>query len=158
LQSSLHLESLVLLSELRLRSITPKLGSLQRWVRECDAAAISAAKGKNRSKQEEEKEEGMVWEVLDSILRATTRVGDSGGVAAEGVVLSDVGRGAKGVRKWQEWDVKGKDKAVEGAGPKRNLWSEVEAGTLVGQSPGIINHFFDPVRPTDILSSNLHHR
>lgn len=132
LQSSLHLESLILLSELRLRSITPKLGSLQRWVRECDAAAISSARTKNRSASEEEKEEAMVWEVLDAILRATTKLGQSGAEPADGVVLTDVGRGLKGVRKWEEWNVKGKDKAVE---PTRNLWKEVEAGTLVGQYP-----------------------
>ena len=74
----------------------------------------------------------MVWEVLDAILRATTKLGQSGAEPADGVVLTDVGRGLKGVRKWEEWNVKGKDKAVE---PTRNLWKEVEAGTLVGQYP-----------------------
>ncbi|KAL7416706.1 hypothetical protein BDY24DRAFT_433048 [Mrakia frigida] len=133
LQSSLHLESLILLSELRLRSITPKLGSLQRWVRECDAAAISSAGTKNRSVEEEEKEESMVWEVLDAILRATTKLGQAGAEAAEGVVETDVGRGLKGVRKWREWDARGQGVEVDVTG-KRNLYKEAMEGTLVSES------------------------
>jgi len=52
-----YTDALVLLAELRIRKQKLKLGTLQRWVRECDAA----------SKTEGE----VVWEVLEAILRTT---------------------------------------------------------------------------------------
>jgi hypothetical protein len=133
LQNGLHLESLILLTELRYRSITPKLGSLQRWVRECDAAAISTAQTKKLSAEEEAKEEAMVWEVLDAVLRACTSVVPEGKEGERGVVEKDVERGGKGVRRWKEWDVREKVGA-SGKGKERverNFWKEVEEGKLV---------------------------
>lgn len=72
----------------------------------------------------------MVWEVLDAILRATTKLGQAGAEAAEGVVEREVGRGMKGVRKWKEFDVRGKEGEMDSKG-KRNLYKEAREGTLV---------------------------
>eukprot|EP01117_Protostelium_nocturnum_P018002 TRINITY_DN7423_c0_g1_i1.p1 TRINITY_DN7423_c0_g1~~TRINITY_DN7423_c0_g1_i1.p1 ORF type:complete len:522 (+),score=178.22 TRINITY_DN7423_c0_g1_i1:116-1567(+) len=55
-------DALVLLSEMRIRGESPKLGALQRWVRDCDAA--SGRDGTFGDPQ--------VLRVLDSILRTTT--------------------------------------------------------------------------------------
>jgi hypothetical protein len=51
-------DALVLLSEMRIRGTIPKLGSLQRWTRECDAASLGQG-------------DGVVWDVLHAILRTT---------------------------------------------------------------------------------------
>ncbi|GAA5911626.1 hypothetical protein JCM6882_008057 [Rhodosporidiobolus microsporus] len=56
-----HLDALVLLSELRLRDQKPKLGALQRWVRDCDAASRSDGSFGDE----------MVLRVLDAVLRCT---------------------------------------------------------------------------------------
>ncbi|KAF8876946.1 hypothetical protein BD779DRAFT_1559065 [Infundibulicybe gibba] len=45
-----------------IREQVPKLGALQRWVRECDAVLTPAMK---------KEEENRVWQVLDAILRTT---------------------------------------------------------------------------------------
>ncbi|PRP79240.1 hypothetical protein PROFUN_13033 [Planoprotostelium fungivorum] len=55
-------DALVLLSEMRIRGDSPKLGALQRWVRDCDAA--SGTDGSFKAPE--------VMRVLDSILRTTT--------------------------------------------------------------------------------------
>ncbi|KAF9046772.1 hypothetical protein BJ165DRAFT_1474174 [Panaeolus papilionaceus] len=57
-----HVDALVLLSEMSLRGQMPKLGALQRWVRECDAVLSPGMKLEDRD---------MVWQVLDMILRTT---------------------------------------------------------------------------------------
>ncbi|PPQ96894.1 hypothetical protein CVT26_005880 [Gymnopilus dilepis] len=57
-----HTDALVLLSEMAIREQLPKLGALQRWVRECDAVLTPTM-----SREEENK----VWQVLDAILRTT---------------------------------------------------------------------------------------
>ncbi|KAH9476056.1 hypothetical protein JR316_0011626 [Psilocybe cubensis] len=57
-----HIDALVLLAEMAIREQVPKLGALQRWVRECDAVLSP-----KMSKQEENR----VWQVLDAILRTT---------------------------------------------------------------------------------------
>lgn len=57
-----HVDALVLLAEMVIREQVPKLGALQRWVRECDAVLTPSM-----SKEEE----GRVWQVLDAILRTT---------------------------------------------------------------------------------------
>ncbi|PPQ65025.1 hypothetical protein CVT24_008173 [Panaeolus cyanescens] len=57
-----HIDALVLLSEMSLRGQMPKLGALQRWVRECDAVLSPGMKPEDRD---------MVWQVLDMILRTT---------------------------------------------------------------------------------------
>ncbi|MBZ6370547.1 MAG: hypothetical protein LBE44_01195 [Microbacterium hominis] len=56
-----HLDALVLLAELRLRGQSPKLGSLQRWVRDLDAA----------SRDDGSFGDSQVLTVLDAILRCT---------------------------------------------------------------------------------------
>ncbi|KAF9479132.1 hypothetical protein BDN70DRAFT_879108 [Pholiota conissans] len=57
-----HIDALVLLAEMVIREQVPKLGALQRWVRECDAVLTP------KMSQEEE---NRVWQVLDAILRTT---------------------------------------------------------------------------------------
>lgn len=57
-----HVDALVLLAEMAIREHVPKLGALQRWVRECDAVLTP------KMSQEEE---NRVWQVLDAILRTT---------------------------------------------------------------------------------------
>ncbi|KAG5645400.1 hypothetical protein DXG03_006353 [Asterophora parasitica] len=57
-----HVDALVLLSEMVIREQMPKLGALQRWVRECDAVLTPSMS---------EAEENQVWHVLDAILRTT---------------------------------------------------------------------------------------
>ncbi|KAK4695319.1 hypothetical protein P7C70_g8568, partial [Phenoliferia sp. Uapishka_3] len=61
LSSSRHTDALVLLSELKLRKLVPKLGALQRWVRDCDAASRSDGSFGDAE----------VLRVLDGILRST---------------------------------------------------------------------------------------
>ncbi|KAJ3483635.1 hypothetical protein NLJ89_g12044 [Agrocybe chaxingu] len=57
-----HIDALVLLSEMAIREQLPKLGALQRWVRECDAVLTPSMS---------QEEENRVWQVLDAILRTT---------------------------------------------------------------------------------------
>lgn len=57
-----HVDVLVLLAEMVIREQVPKLGALQRWVRECDAVL---------SPKMSQEEESRVWQVLDAILRTT---------------------------------------------------------------------------------------
>ncbi|KAF7313939.1 Fe2OG dioxygenase domain-containing protein [Mycena chlorophos] len=57
-----HIDALVLLSEMELRGQVPKLGALQRWVRECDAVLDPSMS---------QEEENLVWRVLNAILRTT---------------------------------------------------------------------------------------
>ncbi|KZT41951.1 hypothetical protein SISSUDRAFT_1069674 [Sistotremastrum suecicum HHB10207 ss-3] len=57
-----HVDALVLLSEMQIRRQIPKLGALQRWVRECDGVLTP---------EMDKEEQDMVWAVLDAILRTT---------------------------------------------------------------------------------------
>ncbi|KAH8094633.1 hypothetical protein BXZ70DRAFT_946930 [Cristinia sonorae] len=57
-----HVDALVLLSEMIIREQVPKLGALQRWVRECDAVLTPTMS---------QADENRVWQVLDGILRTT---------------------------------------------------------------------------------------
>ena len=57
-----HTDALVLLSEMLIRGQVPKLGALQRWVRECDAVLTPDMS---------QEAENRVWEVLNAILRTT---------------------------------------------------------------------------------------
>ncbi|KAF7369208.1 hypothetical protein MVEN_00248400 [Mycena venus] len=57
-----HVDALVLLSEMEIRGHLPKLGALQRWVRECDAVLVPTMS---------QEEENRVWQVLNAILRTT---------------------------------------------------------------------------------------
>ncbi|GAA6021933.1 hypothetical protein JCM10207_002604 [Rhodosporidiobolus poonsookiae] len=56
-----HTDALVLLAEMRIREQHPKLGALQRWVRECDAASRSDGSFGDEN----------VLRVLDAVLRCT---------------------------------------------------------------------------------------
>lgn len=76
LASGLYKQALVLLFEMYVGGQGTKLGSLQRWVRDCDATARPAllvrAKDKNAAKVEEEEEEetrSTVLKCLDLVLR-----------------------------------------------------------------------------------------
>ncbi|KAF8885409.1 hypothetical protein CPB84DRAFT_1685463 [Gymnopilus junonius] len=64
-----HTDALVLLSEMAIREQVPKLGALQRWVRECDAVLTPSMS---------QEEENRVWHVLDAILRTTQPEMDEG--------------------------------------------------------------------------------
>lgn len=55
-------DALVLLAEMRIRQQRPKLGTLQRWVRETDAILTPTMS---------QEDQNQVWETLDAILRAT---------------------------------------------------------------------------------------
>ncbi|KAJ7220677.1 hypothetical protein GGX14DRAFT_431684 [Mycena pura] len=57
-----HIDALVLLSEMEIRAQLPKLGALQRWVRECDAVLVPTMS---------QEEQNLVWRVLCAILRTT---------------------------------------------------------------------------------------
>lgn len=98
-------DALVLLNECRLRGVRPKLGALQRWVRECDAA--SRADGSFGDVE--------VLKVLDAILRATSGVQ---------VDISEVGKG-KG-----DGVVKRMDDFVLREASGVNIYSEVVTGTF----------------------------
>lgn len=129
LQNGQHLESLVLLSELRLRGQAPKLGSLQRWVRECDAAAVQSSE-RRKGKAADDGEEEMLWAVLDAILRACTGVSTGIQGTGEGQITADVPIGRKGVRRWASWDVRSLLGDEEARCPA-SFWAKVEADTLL---------------------------
>lgn len=77
------------LADMRVRGIRPKLGALQRWVRECDAAAA--------------REGAVVWAVLDDILRTTA--GDASVRAEAGSITRVpewVTRPPTGVNVWED--------------------------------------------------------
>ncbi|KAJ7054194.1 hypothetical protein C8F01DRAFT_1064081 [Mycena amicta] len=74
-----HIDALVLLSEMEIRGQMPKLGALQRWVRECDAVM-------NPSMSQEE--ENLVWRVLNAILRTTQPEFIPSTSAAGGVLIA----------------------------------------------------------------------
>ncbi|KAF7324607.1 hypothetical protein MKEN_00502000 [Mycena kentingensis (nom. inval.)] len=75
-----HVDALVLLAEMEIRGQMPKLGALQRWVRECDAVLDPSMS---------QEEENLVWRVLNAILRTTQpelipSTSAQGGVSKEG--------------------------------------------------------------------------
>jgi hypothetical protein len=96
---------------MRLRGQKPRLGALQRWVRECDAAA--------GGKQEGEEEE--VWKTLEEIMRTVDPSVDRQ-TGEEEIVQN-----RKGVRRMKEW---GSKKARE----QRDLWEELQNGSLLCES------------------------
>lgn len=93
----------MLLAELRIRKLQPKLGTLQRWVRDCDAASRS-----DGSFGDEE-----VLRVLDAILRCTNGVEEMG----EGEV-----KGKGPVVRQNEWVCR----APSGV----DVYAEIQAGML----------------------------
>jgi hypothetical protein len=106
----------------------PKLGSLQRWVRECDAAAVQSSE-RRKGKAADDGEEQMLWAVLDAILRACTGVSTTIKGAGEGEVIVDVPVGRKGVRRWASWDVR--PLLGEEIRSPAGYWAQVEADTLL---------------------------
>ncbi|PWO00292.1 hypothetical protein FA09DRAFT_327752 [Tilletiopsis washingtonensis] len=108
LGSGRWLDARVALVEMRLRGQKPRLGALQRWVRECDAAA--------GGKQEGEEEE--VWKTLEEIMRTVDPSVDRQ-TGEEEIVQN-----RKGVRRMKEW---GSKKARE----QRDLWEELQNGSLL---------------------------
>lgn len=106
LATSRHTDALVLLAELRLRKLVPKLGSLQRWVRDCDAA----------SRTDGSYGDSEVLRVLDAVLRSTV----------EGGIIGVEGEGTGPVRRMDEWVLR--------PGSGEDLFAEVQAGTLPSPS------------------------
>ncbi|BGP51913.1 hypothetical protein JCM10450v2_007873 [Rhodotorula kratochvilovae] len=100
-----HLDALVLLSELRIRQQHPKLGALQRWVRDCDAASRSDGSFGDE----------MALRVLDAVLRCTNGEPEPG--SEEGLL-----KGAKGqvVVRQREW--------VHREPSKDDIYAEIRAG------------------------------
>lgn len=105
-----HTDALVLLSEARIRGIQPKLGALQRWVRDCDAA--SRSDGSFGDEQ--------VLRVLDAILRCTN--GDQD--VEWNWPGMKTGKGA--VIRQDEWKVREPS--------ARDIWAEIKAGTFPRES------------------------
>jgi hypothetical protein len=81
-----------LLAEMQVRRQAPKLGALQRWVRECDAAAA--------------RDGAVVWAVLDAILRTTAGAAAPTSASAEAVPMERaadwVTRAPTGLNLWDE--------------------------------------------------------
>ncbi|ORY83589.1 hypothetical protein BCR35DRAFT_303477 [Leucosporidium creatinivorum] len=118
LSDSRHLDALVLLSELQLRQQHPKLGALQRWVRDCDAASRSDGSFGDE----------MVLRVLDAVLRCTN------GVPTES---EEVGlkKGSGVVVRQEEWVVREKE--------GDDIWKEIQEGRFPdpAQRPLLSSHF-----------------
>ncbi|SCV73955.1 BQ2448_6385 [Microbotryum intermedium] len=87
LSQSRYTDALVLLSEMRIRDQRPKLGALQRWVRECDCA--SRADGSFGDQD--------VLKVLDAILRCCN------GVVPRTSAGDEIEDGGSVVKKHDEW-------------------------------------------------------
>lgn len=68
------------LTEMQYRGILPKLGSVQRWTRDCDASANTSTDGKTTS---------LVFKVLDAIIRTADPA--MIGIASKSPVLSTNG-------------------------------------------------------------------
>lgn len=103
------LDARIALAEMRLRAQRPRLGALQRWVRECDAAAPDS--------MEEAVE---VWSVLEAILRCTT---DEEDLIRGSGTRSAVQKGPKPVVWMEEWGV--------GQRGEEDLWEELQNGKLL---------------------------
>jgi hypothetical protein len=101
-----HTDALVLLSEARIRGVQPKLGALQRWVRDCDAA----------SRSDGSFGDDQVLRVLDAILRCTN--GDQD-VDWEWPGMK-TGKGA--VVRQDDWKVR--------EASSRDIWAEIKAGSF----------------------------
>lgn len=79
-----HVDALVLLSEMCIRNQQPRLGSLQRWVRECDAVCVPFSFDiiqhivsdlvfflRRMTPSMAQADLDLTWKVLDAILRTT---------------------------------------------------------------------------------------
>jgi hypothetical protein len=100
-----YTDAQVYLAEMRLRGQRPKLGALQRWVRECDAAS--------------RKDGEVVWEVLEAILRTTEE---------DGFVRQGAPRRSRGevVSRQEDW--------VTRQATGMDLWQELQEGSLISGS------------------------
>jgi hypothetical protein len=111
---------LVLLAELRIRGQKPKLGSLQRWVRECDAASIGKGHGE------------IVWDVLEAILRTT------GEDPRSHLIVETT---PSGILRHEPW--------LAGSPALIPVWNRVESKTLVSASDeDRIRSIFKPLQTT----------
>ncbi|KAJ9113247.1 hypothetical protein QFC22_006086 [Naganishia vaughanmartiniae] len=126
LSLSLYRQALVLLFDLYINKTPTKLGSLQRWVRECDA---TSRPGRTLSAEEEE-ERNMVLKCLDMVLRVC---GGGEQSISEKLVedLEEEGEGKKGVlRRMKPWDIR---TALDSADRKKlqeevPLWDLIQKG------------------------------
>lgn len=105
------MDALVLLSELRLRRQQPKLGALQRWVRDCDAASRSDGSFGDET----------VLTVLDAILRCTNGEPE----LEEGEGNSELKGGKGPVVRQDEWVHREMNK-------EEDIWKEIQEGTFPG--------------------------
>lgn len=124
LQDYRFTDALILLFEMHTRRLPPKLGSLQRWVRECDATV--SASGETRDID--------AMKCLDLILRIAnpnliagsssteTRVNGSAAAAAQPLPGDEM------IRRKPTWTARG---AVEGEIP---IWDRMQNGRLFGES------------------------
>ncbi|KAI0048548.1 hypothetical protein FA95DRAFT_1034289 [Auriscalpium vulgare] len=124
-------DCLVHLAELRIRNQKPKLGALQRWVRECDAASIGKAQGE------------IVWDVLEAILRTTTDTpptppSSSSSSSPRPAVSS--GGSVSPVMPHEPW--------LGGTLDGARIWQQVEAGTLV--TPSEKSRVLDTFKPLQV--------
>ncbi|GAA5875964.1 hypothetical protein JCM8547_000666 [Rhodosporidiobolus lusitaniae] len=100
-----HTDALVLLAEMRIRKQSPKLGALQRWVRDCDAASRSDGSFGDVD----------TLRVLDAILRCTHGEPEEG--EEEGLIKPKKGEVVVRQKPWVFREEKGED-----------YWSEIKAG------------------------------
>jgi hypothetical protein len=115
LQDYRFTDALVLLFELYIRRLPPKLGSLQRWVRECDATV--SADGTVRDPD--------AMKCLDLILRIANPAAVGGGESLTADV--GVGLGNQLIRRRPIWTARGE---VEG---EIKIWDLMQKGQLFGE-------------------------
>ena len=106
-----YTDAMVYLAEMRLRGQRPKLGALQRWVRECDAAS--------------RKDGEVVWEVLEAILRTT----EDDVEANKAWAKTKRARGDV-VARTDDW--------LTAPPTGFDLWKELQAGALIGEIDVVI--------------------
>ena len=115
LQDYRFTDALVLLFELYIRKLPPKLGSLQRWVRECDATV--SADGTVRDPD--------AMKCLDLILRIANPAAVGGGSSLAADVAG--GAGNQLIRRNPTWTARGE---VPG---EIKVWEKMQNGTLFGE-------------------------
>lgn len=126
-----HTEARVLLSEMRIRQQTPKLGALCRWVRDLDVISGLAEQREGRGRRTEAQAETL--KVLDAILRVTGPVDHSpsptGDDAAPAAVDVSTSRPAGTLSVRPAWDLRG------ASHPRRMVYDSVLDGTLASSMP-----------------------
>lgn len=111
LSSGRFVDARVLLAEMAIRKVPAKLGAVQRWVRDCDAAGTQAAT--------ESEDRAEIWKTLEAILRTTAELPPSD--VPGGVLTDHYGKNAEIYRHqpWSFFDPSGD-----------TVRAELEAGTL----------------------------